>query len=492
MRVFINEDWCHFIWTRENQEIGEKNLKDFIYQYKNTSITDFLFNVNGTVSTSPSKVLDTFIDKYLRKEEHGIAVDYTNTLAKRAYDIYVNKNLDMYSIWIETCKEIGINPWLSIRMNDIHLNMKDAEVRKSIMVEDFKNEWTSAHREVLGYFDKCLDYSKERVRNMMFNYIVEQANMYDVYGIELDFTREPFCFPCGKEEEGEEIIIDFVRKVRLALDEIGKKRNTKIRLSILGQANPISALKSGFDISTIAKEGLIDLYVASPRWETVNTDIPIEIWKNLLPENVMFGCSQGLIMRPSRYGVQMICDLAMDLGQAVANAHRGSDIIYLYNHFDVRENIIDCFSHENDIRQDKNLRFIYENIGKIENYESWERRIPVSYDDFVAVSEAISFKLPISTKVAQFRIPCGKILNEQKIYINVVLKEHVNPENINVYVNTKKAKFRADIQEKIVWTEGFNYTFEVSVKTNKTLGVEVVNQNPTTIYYIDALIPKTK
>ena len=158
MRVFINEDWCHYIWTRENQEVTEKDLKDFIYQYKNTSITDFLFNVNGTVSTSPSKVLETFVDKYLKKEEHKIAVDYTNTFAKRAYDIYVNKNLDMYGIWIATCKEIGINPWLSIRMNDIHLNMEKVEVRKSTMVEDFKNEWTSSHREVLGYFDKCLDF----------------------------------------------------------------------------------------------------------------------------------------------------------------------------------------------------------------------------------------------------------------------------------------------------------------------------------------------
>jgi hypothetical protein len=326
----------------------------------------------------------------------------------------------------------------------------------------------------------------------MFNYIVEQANMYDVYGVELDFTREPFCFPCGKEEEGEEIIIDFVRKVRLALDEIGKKRNTKIRLSILGQANPISALKSGFDISGVAREGLIDLYVASPRWETVNTDIPIEIWKKLLPENVMFGCSQGLIMRPSRYGRQMICDLAMDLGQAVANAHRGSDIIYLYNHFDVREAIIECFSHKNDIRQEENLRYIYKNIGKIENYESWERRIPVSYDDFVAVSEAISFKLPICSQVSQFRIPCGKILNEQKIYINVVFKEEIDAKNVSVYVNTKKAKYRGDIQENIVWTEGFNYTFEVGLKTKTALGVEVIMENPTTIYYVDAVIPKTK
>ena len=47
----------------------------------------------------------------------------------------------MYKIWIEACKEIGINPWLSIRMNDVHINIKDTEIRKSSLVEKYAEYW---------------------------------------------------------------------------------------------------------------------------------------------------------------------------------------------------------------------------------------------------------------------------------------------------------------------------------------------------------------
>ncbi len=35
-------------------------------------------NINGTVSTAPSEVLETFADKFLATEENGIKVDYTD------------------------------------------------------------------------------------------------------------------------------------------------------------------------------------------------------------------------------------------------------------------------------------------------------------------------------------------------------------------------------------------------------------------------------
>ncbi len=52
MRVFLNEDWIYCLWSRYDQEIEEEALQNFIRQYKDTTITDFCFNVNGTVSTS--------------------------------------------------------------------------------------------------------------------------------------------------------------------------------------------------------------------------------------------------------------------------------------------------------------------------------------------------------------------------------------------------------------------------------------------------------
>ena len=183
-----------------------------------------------------------------------------------------------------------------------------------------------------------------------------------------------------------------------------------------------------------------------------------------------------------------MCDVAMDMGQAVANAHRGCDIIYLYNHFDNREPGLEPFMHENDIRKHENIRYIYENIGNVENYQNWVRRIPVSYDDFVAHCEPIVSKLPISSRVSAFRIPCGKIPTEQEILINVVIKEEVDPKTVQVFVNTKQAEYLSDVKENIVWEDGITYTYKVKVKTDKLLGVEVVMDTPKTICYVDAII----
>ena len=109
MKLMFNEDWMHFIWSRFTRDIDvtEQVIKDFIYQYKDTQITDFAMNVNGTVSTFPSKIRQSFCDKYLATQENGIKVDYKNTHAKKAYEIFVEKKLDFYQIWIDTLNEIA-------------------------------------------------------------------------------------------------------------------------------------------------------------------------------------------------------------------------------------------------------------------------------------------------------------------------------------------------------------------------------------------------
>lgn len=134
--LYYNEDWMHFLWTRHNAgiDITEEYLKEYIYSFKGTQVTDFLMNVNGTVSTAASRVLETFADKYLATEENGIPVDYKDTFAREAYDLIYEKKLDMFQIWIDAAREIGINPWLSFRTNDCHSNMlAKVSLRKSRM-----------------------------------------------------------------------------------------------------------------------------------------------------------------------------------------------------------------------------------------------------------------------------------------------------------------------------------------------------------------------
>lgn len=489
MRVFFNEDNTHFLHTRKNVEITEPLLREFIYQYKDTTVTDFVMCLNGAVSTAPSAVLETLSEKFLATEENGLPVDYKDTCARAAH-LLAQKGIDMYAVWIEACREVGITPWISFRMNDAHGAMLPTSICKAMHTEKHPEQWIAGQRTPYEYFDKNVNYLLPEVRERMLAYIKEQVERYDVDGVELDFSREPYCFPIGREEEGKKIILSFVKEVRSLLNEIGKERKKQIKICILGQANPIFAMNTGFDFSAIAEEGCMDFFVASPRWETVNTDIPIELWKKLLPKNVALGISQGLLLGASRSRRRMI-DTATDLGLAAASAHRGCDFLYLYNHFDTVESGLNIFEHATDVRKAGNIRYIYETIGHVENAEQWERRIPITYDDFAPLTERVSTRFPATSALHQMRIPVGRIEAEREILIHFVISEEVDPEDLAVFVNGNRARFCTECKDSIVWAEGHTYTFAVMLKTDLLLGIELQTESLAriTLAYADALIP---
>ena len=180
MRVMFNEDWIHFFWTRyeNNMDVTEKTLRDFIYQYKDTAITDFSMNVNGTVSSFPSNVLESFTDKYKHEEENGYRVDYKRSFAKAAYDIFIAKGLDMYRVWIDALHEIGRKAWISFRMNDCHANLENFNVRKNSDIEKHRAFWRQYYREP-DYFGKCLNYADEHVRALVYSYLDDCPNYWE-------------------------------------------------------------------------------------------------------------------------------------------------------------------------------------------------------------------------------------------------------------------------------------------------------------------------
>lgn len=101
MRVIFNEDNNHYWYSRfhRNMPVNERTLRLFIKQYANTDITDFSLNVNASVSSTESLVMQDYIQKYMADSENGVTVDYTNTYAKLLYDLKM-RGLDPYAIWI--------------------------------------------------------------------------------------------------------------------------------------------------------------------------------------------------------------------------------------------------------------------------------------------------------------------------------------------------------------------------------------------------------
>ncbi len=491
MKVFFNEDSSHFWSTRyqAGNSIDEQSLRDFIRQYEDTDITDFVLNVNCAVSSSESQVFQTISDKYLLKEENGVSVDYTDTWAKPLFELR-EQGIDPFAVWIETIRSCHMRPWISIRMNDIHnAHESKAHLLKSIYCEQYPERWICGERGAVGYFDKCLNYLRDDVQDYMLRYIDEQLSRYDVDGIELDFSREPFCFPAGYESQGRVAMLDFLRKVKELVSDIACKREKKIKIHMLCPANPITTFQFGLDVAQIAKYGYIDSVAAGPRWATINLDVPLEMWRSLVGNQIEIGAIQQLLVTGYPFSKDIMSDVDMAFGQAAAFAAKGADLIYLYNLFDTIEAGIEGRNHPSSIRM--NAKYILRNIGKTSEICRWTRRCPITYDDFVGLSDPLAVRLPIKIGAGGgcgARVVTGKIFSIQKVYVNIETAESIEAENLTVYVNGEKAEYSEECMVNPYIVKQNGYSFALQIETEISVVVEILSKEACKIEYMEVLI----
>lgn len=469
--LFYNEDWIHYIWTRNNAgiEITKESLKEYIYSFKNSQITDFVMNINGTVSTADSKVFETFADKYMATKENGVAVDFKDTFASEVYKLIYEKKTDMYKVWIETLREIGINPWISVRMNDCHGNMEDLNVRKSSHVERYAKYHIAAHRERTGYFDKCFDYSHFEMRKKMLDYIDEQLDKYDVYGLELDFMRDTFFVRFGEEYGGAPIMAQFIRDIFYVVKKYEAKYGHPIKKSVILPTEPNLTIERGMNIFDFADE--LDYVVIIPRWETIDTDMPIELWKQLLRNTgIKLGCGQQLLFKPYRGYKPVISTVKMAFGQAIANLSRGCDFVYLYNYMDLAqfEGELADWVYDTSIRNDTNRSLIFKNIGRLDTLMKQERSHVVTYSDFWRYDIPACSVLPIEfneecVEFKQIKIPVGKVPEQAKVHLIMGISgnDALLPKDIKVYVNAVKCEFKKKTELDRNIYENDAYVFSV-------------------------------
>ena len=137
-RIFFNEDPNHFIFSRKSvgyKRITMADARNFILQYQGTQITDFFVCLNASTVWYDSRKTDNVLDNYERFLAEG-RVDEKNVVCSSVgllKDFYETYGCCLQKVWIEALREIGITPWISVRMNDIH----EASAEDSILFSDF-------------------------------------------------------------------------------------------------------------------------------------------------------------------------------------------------------------------------------------------------------------------------------------------------------------------------------------------------------------------
>ena len=195
-----------------------------------------------------------------------------------------NYNTDIYEVWIKRAREIGYTTWISLRMNDCHGSVDKVPVsEKDFFCKAVRGGWTIG--EEYGYYKTCLDYEIDEVREALLTYTKEQLERYDVDGLELDFLREYHCFKYLSRDmvKCREIMTGFIRKIKDIVTDCEKIHGHKIKLSMRVPRDVEHCLYYGFDVSEIAKEGLIDLLIPAPRFAGSDTGIDLDEWRRLVP-----------------------------------------------------------------------------------------------------------------------------------------------------------------------------------------------------------------
>ena len=501
--IMINIDDTHFMQSRfiKNIDVDREELETFVSQYRHTHVTDLVFCAAGRIMCYPSEVSDSYIDKYLQKQENGRAVDYSRTFARISYDMFVNKGLDAYEIWLNECRKWGIRGWLSLRMNDCH----DNNLPASVLHPDFYHEHPEyrrvTHRAPSDYFDGCLDYAQEAVRERELKIIDELLTRYDPDGIELDWQREAFCFGIGGEYEGIEILNDFMREVVVRVRRAEEMRGHRILVGVRLPADPQDALDMGFDAATWAQEGLVQVVVPAPRWRTCDSDIPVGMWKRLLRgSGAKLAPGIELLFQPGR------CRrMYASVEQVTALAHQhfalGGDMTYLFNYFDDPTPEDSYWSrsdaaHENMAVKQANQEKLLCILGDPDLTAVQERRHVITERDLRPAwrtgGEVLPFTCRRVGRYKQVRVAVGSIPTEAEAQVTLGLSEGA-PEDVVLYVNQRRAALVGTTDRIRLHFEGGAYTFRIpnDGRLPPYLMLEVgTSGQPFTVEYIDVHIPK--
>ncbi|MAE60265.1 MAG: hypothetical protein CMJ49_02795 [Planctomycetaceae bacterium] len=234
--------------------------------------------------------------------------------------------------------------------------------------------------------DRALDFGHAAVRDHHMALLREMCERYDFDGLELDWMRFGLHFRPGGEAAGREVLTAYTAEVRRLLDDHAKRRGHGIKLGARVPARPDTAWTLGMDAAAWAKEGLIDMLVVTPHFPTIDTDMPIELWKQLLDgTGVTLAAGLELMVWPwVDYPNPQTNSLETARGAAASVIERGADRVYLFNYMDSQTAMSDLANYPTLLRE----------VGSLATLAGKHRRHIVTRADTWAPGDAPSCALP--------------------------------------------------------------------------------------------------
>lgn len=445
----LNEDNSHYFYTRAGQNLDARKVDYWLDQYADSQVREIMLCPNAMRTSYASRVWDPIWRGYDPKGDDDQPLLASTAPQSRkdarkwihtAWELH-QKGIDVYARWIKRCRDVGISPWISVRMNDIH-NVDD---ESSFIHGEFWRQNPQLRRvpyRFSEWIDRAFDYGHPEVRDYHFKLIEELTERYDFDGLELDWMRFGFHFRPGAEQQGVQILTDFTARVRKLLTNWQRKRGHSISLGARVPSRPQTALGLGYDPITWARRQLIDRLVITPFFQTIETDMPVELWRSLLHgTRVTLAAGLELLVRPyPDFRPLQTNSLETVRGAAASLLDRGVDRIYLFNYMDSQTAIDDLENYPRLLRE----------VGSLSTLAGKVRRHIVTYADTWAPGEPRAYALPATCHAGKWhtvRLATGPKPESEPVRLRLGIRREAGEtlRDGQVRVNGQPCSFQGEV-----------------------------------------------
>ena len=435
----------------EGTNVSKKLLQEYCYQYKDTHVTDFMINIFCQAASYPSEVAPDFLEHYHYNKDRAAEVTSNERMA---YILYERKKLDYIEIFCETFPEIGINPWLSYRMNDAH-GVQDPNSKKGRYPFFYENpQYRRVQHPTTAneYYDNLFDYTYDEVREYMLAIINESLSMYDCYGIELDFQRDIWIWHIGGEYAGLDILTEFMREVNRVVSVYEEKYGHEIKIAVRCASEIQTNYDIGYDVITWAAEGLMDLVNPTARWHTNDYHVEAGLWASVMhPYGVEV--APGLECLININASQNVTEYNTFETMCAAAANwlsQGADKIYMYNlflgltHTTSQDKWVVTGGNNLSIGSGLGHYNMLTTVGSYEKVVNRNRRLIVTYNDIKANWKDYNNQIPLRVSAGDtgmIRIPMGDVPQGSTVTLNLAANSSNLKNYPTVYINGYKAEY---------------------------------------------------
>ena len=413
--LYHNEDSTNFSYNCDTTGgRGGAAIDAYVDVLAGAGVTDLLCNTNAQLVNYRSDVWQSFWEGYdpdgpddqpylagFGDEAKSVPVARWRRLVGHMLALH-EEGVDYPARFAERCRHHDMTPWVSIRMNDIHQGQNPAHPIHSRFWRDNPQLW---RRGFSDYFATAFDFAHGSVRDYYGALIRETLERYDIDGLELDFMREPYLFSRGEAGAGRAILTAWMRQIRRWVEARAHQRGRAIRLGVRVPAHPEVAVAMGIDAVEWARRGLVDLVVAAPRWATIDFDVPIPRWRELLePHDVELAGGLEILLCPHPTAPKRPVTAAEARGAAAQMLAGGADAVYLFNYFQHcdPDRVPDRWPGE---RYQETLR----SLASLDRIETQPRRHAVTFVDVTGPEDESLHEPPLPAEGTDltFRLPTG-------------------------------------------------------------------------------------